>query len=112
MSGVNQTYPVSTPIQLTVTLRALRKSRKWTQEAVGRLFGVSQKRIACIESVPSRTSFDQISQLVTALGKRMVIEVSPPTEASNQLLKALARLQLGGEFFSWCQHPRVERGRF
>ena len=73
---MNQTHPVSTPIQLAATLRALRKSRGLTQEAVGRLLGVSQKRIAWIESVPGRTSFDQLSRLVAALGGRMVIEVS------------------------------------
>jgi len=72
---VNQTHPVSTPIQLAATLRALRKSCGLTQEAAGRLLGVSQKRIAWIESVPGRTSFDQLSRLVAALGGRMVIEV-------------------------------------
>ena len=79
---MNQTHPVSTPIQLAATLRALRKSRGLTQEAVGRLLGVSQKRIAWIESVPGRTSFDQLSRLVAALGGRMVIEV-PPEDAGN-----------------------------
>jgi len=74
---VNQTYPVSTPIQLATTLRAFRKSRGLTQEAVGRMLGVSQKRIAWIESVPSRTSFDQISRLIAALGGRLVIEIPP-----------------------------------
>ena len=79
---MNQTHPVSTPIQLAATLRALRKSRGLTQEAVGRLLGVSQKRVAWIESVPGRTSFDQLSRLVAALGGRMVIEV-PPKEAGK-----------------------------
>ena len=82
VSGVNQSHPVSTPIQLAATLRALRKSRGLTQEAVGRLLGVSQKRIAWIESVPGRTSFDQLSRLVAALGGRMVIEV-PPEEVDR-----------------------------
>jgi len=72
---VNPNHPVSTPIQLAATLRALRKSRGLTQEALGRLLGVSQKRVAWIESVPGRTSFDQLSRLVAALGGRMVIEV-------------------------------------
>jgi HTH-type transcriptional regulator/antitoxin HipB len=80
---VNPSHPVATPIQLAATLRALRKSRGLTQEAVGRLLGVSQKRVAWIESVPGRTSFDQISRLVSSLGGRIVIEVSTSAEGGK-----------------------------
>lgn len=73
---MNQQYPVSTPIELSTTLRALRRANGLSQEEVGQLLGVNQKRIAWIESVPGRTSFDQISRLVTALGGRVVIDVT------------------------------------
>lgn len=67
-------YPVSTSAQLRAVLLALRKSRPWSQAAVGQLLGVNQKRVARIESSPGKTSFDQIARLVSALGGRLVIE--------------------------------------
>jgi HTH-type transcriptional regulator/antitoxin HipB len=92
---VNPNLPVSTPIQLSSTLRALRKSRGLTQEEVGRQLGVSQKRIAWIESVPGRTSFDQISRLVSALGGRIVIEVGPLKEAGKPMAKGARKPAAG-----------------
>jgi HTH-type transcriptional regulator/antitoxin HipB len=67
-------FPVNTPAQARAVLRALRQARKSTQTQVGQLLGVNQKRIARIEAAPGRTSFDQIVQLVSALGGRIVIE--------------------------------------
>lgn len=77
-------YPVSTPIQLRVILRALRKSRALSQAQAGQLLGVNQQRMAKIENAPSVTSINQISRLVSALGGRLVIEVAdtkPPARA-------------------------------
>ncbi|MEO6847787.1 MAG: helix-turn-helix domain-containing protein [Chthoniobacterales bacterium] len=71
---MKEAYPVSTPIQLSTTLKALRRARGLTQAELGVLLGVSQKRIAWIEASPSKTSFDQISRLVSALGGRLNIE--------------------------------------
>jgi HTH-type transcriptional regulator/antitoxin HipB len=45
------------------------------QEDVARLLGVTQGRLARIESAPERTSFEQISRLVTALGGRLEVSV-------------------------------------
>jgi HTH-type transcriptional regulator / antitoxin HipB len=53
----------------------MRKSKGLTQEKLGHLMGVSQKRMAAIEAKPERTSFDQISQLVSALGGRITVEI-------------------------------------
>lgn len=72
---MHQNYPVSTPIQLSQTLKALRHASGLSQEAVGQLLGVNQKRLARIESAPERTSFEQISRLVTALGGRLQVSV-------------------------------------
>lgn len=71
-------YPINTPAQVRGVLRALRQSRGLSQTEVGRLLGVSQKRVARIEAAPERTSFDQISKLVTLLGGRVVIEDATP----------------------------------
>lgn len=73
-------YPVDTPQQLRVILRALRQARGLTQAQLGERLGVSQKRIARIESAPEVTSFDQISRIVGALGYRLTIEAPAAAE--------------------------------
>lgn len=67
-------YPINTSAQARAVLRALRQARGLSQAQVGQLLGVSQKRVARIESAPDRTSFDQITKLVALLGGRVVIE--------------------------------------
>ena len=76
MSSTQSAYLVSSPVQLTSALKTLRRLARFSQTDVGRLLGVNQKRISLIESSPERTSFDQISRMVTALGGRLVIETS------------------------------------
>ena len=67
-------YPVDGPLQLRAVLKSLRKSRGLTQAQLGAKLGLSQKRIAGIESNPRVTSIDQISRIVSLLGARLVIE--------------------------------------
>lgn len=81
---MNPSYPVSTPIQLSKTLKALRHAAGLNQEEAGRLLGVNQKRLARIESAPERTSFEQISRLVTVLGGRLEVSIASTIEAKNQ----------------------------
>lgn len=64
---------VVTPAQIRAVLSALRKHRGLTQTQLGALIGVSQKRIARIEADPAKTSFDQISKLITVLGGDLVV---------------------------------------
>ena len=73
-------YPVDTPQQLRTILRALRQSRGLTQAQLGERLGVSQKRVARIESAPELTSFDQIARMVSAMGARLLVE-EPPRHA-------------------------------
>jgi HTH-type transcriptional regulator/antitoxin HipB len=88
-------HPVSTPIQLRSVLRALRQSRHLSQEQLGRRLALSQKRIARIESLPGRTSFDQISRMVAALGGRLVIEVAPQSESDSSVEQDTKPNQIG-----------------
>lgn len=67
-------YPVDTPQQLKAILRSMRKSRGLTQAQLGERIGVSQKRIARIEAAPEVTRYDQIAQIVTVLGYRLVVQ--------------------------------------
>ena len=80
---MNQNYPVSIPIQLSQTLKALRHASGLSQEEAGRLMGVNQKRLARIEAAPERTSFEQISRLVTALGGRLEVSIVSATDAKK-----------------------------
>lgn len=66
-------YPASTPSQIRAVLPALRKHRGLTQAQLGSLIGVSQKRIARIESAPAKASFDQIAKLIALLGGELVL---------------------------------------
>lgn len=77
-------YPIDTPAQARAVLRALRHGRALSQAQVGQLLGVSQKRVARIESAPDRTSFDQIAKLVAILGGRLVIEDTGPAVPKKQ----------------------------
>jgi len=72
---VKENYPISTPVELRAILRSLRQSRGLNQEDAARLLGVTQGRLARIEAAPERTSFEQISRLVTALGGRLEVSV-------------------------------------
>ena len=55
-------------------IRDARKRHGLTQEQLGQMLGVSQKRIARIEAAPEVTAFDQIARMVAAMGCRLVIE--------------------------------------
>ena len=61
-------YPLRFPAQLRQHLRALRKARDLTQAQLGGLIGVSQARIAEIEANPGLVRFEQLMQVLSALG--------------------------------------------
>lgn len=67
-------YPIDTPTQARAVLRSLRQARGLSQAQAGQLLGVSQKRVARIESAPDRTSVAQVARLVALLGGRLVID--------------------------------------
>jgi len=80
-------FPVDTPLQLRTILRSLRLARGLTQEELGVLLGVSQKRVARIEAAPELTSYDQIARYVSALGGRLVL-AEPPRHEANETTPA------------------------
>ena len=84
---MKESYPISTPIELRAILRSLRQTRGMNQEDVARLLGVTQGRLARIESAPERTSFEQISRLVTALGGRLEVSLASSMPANQSVAK-------------------------
>ena len=67
-------YPINTPGQARAVIKSLRAAKGLSQTQVGMLMGVSQKRIARIETAPERTSLAQVAKLVALLGGHLVIE--------------------------------------
>lgn len=81
-------YPIRFPAQLRQHLRALRKRRGLTQAQVGARLGVSQARIAEIEAEPGLVSFEQLMQLLSALGVTVsLIEVPTVLGGTEQIRK-------------------------
>ena len=93
-------YPVRFPGQLRLHLRALRKRRGLTQAQVGALIGVSQARIAEIEAAPGLVSFEQLMQLLSALGLTVSLnETLPVTGGAQQIPKSVAAASGSDEMF-------------
>ncbi len=67
-------YPLHLSSQLREHLRALRKQRGLTQTQLGQLVGLSQARIAEIESNPGVVSVDQLMKVLSALRASLVLQ--------------------------------------
>lgn len=81
-------YPIRFSAQLRQHLRALRKKHGLTQAQVGELIGVSQARIAEIEANPGLVSFEQMLQLLSALGVTLSLQEEPAASPALERLKA------------------------
>ena len=69
-------YPVVTPAQLRLLLRALRKARGLSQAQVGAMLGVTQQRMAQIEARPASATFDTVLRLIALLKGRLYVDES------------------------------------
>jgi HTH-type transcriptional regulator/antitoxin HipB len=67
-------FRLQTPRQLGPHLRELRRRQGLSQAELGQRIGVSQSRLARIEGDPSSVSFDQLLDLLHALGTQLVLE--------------------------------------
>ena len=68
-------YLLQTPEQLAVHLRALRLAQGWSQKQLAEKLGLSQSRIARIESDPLNISVEQMLKVLSALGASMAIHL-------------------------------------
>jgi HTH-type transcriptional regulator / antitoxin HipB len=66
-------YPIRFAAQLRQHLKAFRKARTLTQAQLGDLVGVSQARIAEIEANPGLVRFEQLMQILSALGVTIIL---------------------------------------
>jgi HTH-type transcriptional regulator/antitoxin HipB len=68
-------YLLQTPDQLAVHLRALRVAKGWSQKQLAEKLGLSQSRIARIESDPLSISVDQLLKVLSAMGASVSIQL-------------------------------------
>jgi HTH-type transcriptional regulator/antitoxin HipB len=66
--------PLTFAEQLTPHLRALRRVRGITQTQLGEQLGLSQSRIADIETNPGVVGLEQILQVLNTLGARLILQ--------------------------------------
>ncbi|MBK9609181.1 MAG: helix-turn-helix transcriptional regulator [Betaproteobacteria bacterium] len=84
-------YVIQVPSQLSSHIRALRKAKGLSQAGLGDRMGLSQARIARIESGPLSISVEQFLQVLSALGVRMTLEPQPSTHDSLALRQQTER---------------------
>ena len=66
-------YHISTPMQLAHTLRDVRKSRKLSQDAAGKLVGLLPKTISGLENHPEAASVESLLKLLSALDLELIV---------------------------------------
>ena len=76
-------FPVRFPDQLRQHLRALRKRHGLTQAQLGALIGVSQARVAEIESNPGLVNFEQLMKLLSVLGVSLTLQEGTAPAATS-----------------------------
>ena len=63
-------YPIRFAGQLSQHLRSSRKARGLTQARLAQMLGITQSRVAQIESDPTAVAFDQLFQILVIAGRR------------------------------------------
>lgn len=76
-------YPIQTPRQLSIHLRALRKARGLSQAELGARLGVGQTRIARIEGNPMAVGVEQLLAVLGALGVRLLLRDADASPSGN-----------------------------
>lgn len=93
-------YPVNFTDQLSQHLKAFRKSRALTQAQLAALLGVTQSRVADIETNPGKVSLENMLKVLFALDVRIVlrdiagdVSVDAAATAAGKKPKTLAELK-------------------
>jgi HTH-type transcriptional regulator/antitoxin HipB len=68
--------------QLRTLLPLLRRAAGLTQHELGNRIGLSQRRIAQIETGPEAVSFERIHEILTVLGADVVVRTRDPDSSS------------------------------
>ena len=81
-------YVISIPDQLTPQVRSLRKARGLSQKDLAVRLGVSQSRIAAIESSPQSISVGQLLEILAILDVQLVLRDKQASAATNMNLNS------------------------
>jgi HTH-type transcriptional regulator/antitoxin HipB len=73
------TFLIQTPTQLAMHLRGIRLAKGLTQKQLGEKLGLSQTRLARIESDPLSVSVGQLLKVLDALDGRMLLDAGNHT---------------------------------
>jgi HTH-type transcriptional regulator/antitoxin HipB len=92
-------YLVAISGQLAPQLRSLRKVRRLSQKDLATRLGVSQSRIAAIESNPASISTGQLLAILAVLGVSMVLRDTPTSALTDSAPSpGKTDAKLGGEW--------------
>lgn len=78
---------ITTPTQLGHHIKAIRKKRKLTQSALGKMIGLSQERVSVIENHPESVRVDQLFTILMALDSQLNVTPRQSQPSSNNIRK-------------------------
>lgn len=76
-------YPINFAEQLAQHLKAFRKSRGLTQTQLAKHLGVTQSRVADIETNPGKVSLENLLKVLAALDVRVLLRDAVINDVSN-----------------------------
>lgn len=87
-------YPINFTDQLAQHLKSFRKSRGLTQAQLALHLGVTQSRVADIETNPGKVSLENLLKVLSALNVRMILTeaTSTPTTTAGSPTKTSSAL--------------------
>ena len=71
---------ISSPLQLGTHFKSLRRAKDWSQSDLGKKLGISQSRVAQIESNPELISVDKLIQILHILDAGLFLEIEKATK--------------------------------
>lgn len=74
---------VTSPLQLATHFKSLRRAKGWSQEELGRRLGITQSRVAQIESNPAAISVDKLIQIIHLLDAGLFLELERGAQDSQ-----------------------------
>jgi transcriptional regulator with XRE-family HTH domain len=72
---------LQSPSQLSLHLKSLRKSRKFTQAAMAKRLRITQERYSQIERHPELIATGRLLEILAALGVDVLLKLRPPESA-------------------------------
>lgn len=85
---------ISSALQLGAHFKSLRRAKGWSQNDLGKRLGITQSRIAQIESNPESISVDKLIQILHVLDAGLLLEVERNKSFATNLLSPLGKQKM------------------